>query len=189
MRAARQYLTRAIRSRRFLVSLIILLLATGLIVWVKDSLSGPAQGVVNSQVSASEVNNYKEPKTKAYKGTVLNFNYPGRYEITGSKLTGNFIEVVNLFATDHSEVSISIGVEQETLSQDSGIKYRKNNPDTYTPLPTGPGTISFQSTQSGYERDSFIQHGKYVVSASATAPSENAIGSDFTNIVNSFKWH
>jgi hypothetical protein len=180
---------KAAKSKKIWAVLIVLLLISGAVLWVRNTLTGPEEGVVNSQETLNAINNYSPPKEVTYSGTYLSFTYPGRYKQVGEKLSGSTLETVGLFSTDHSEISVSIGVYPGSLNNDSSITLRKNSPDKYSPVSSPPGTVSFISTQGGFEQDEFIQHGNLVASVVFTAPYQGAIKGDFNSVVNSFKWH
>jgi hypothetical protein len=160
-------------------------------VYLLAQLSKPAVGVVNlSPEEESSSNNEQNPVI--YNGKYLSFTAPMRYRILNTPLSGTYLEAVGLYSTDRSQISVAIGVSQESLEMDTGVILRRDSPQTYKTLSQSDIQVDFESTnngQNGYERDEFIAHNNLVVSIVLTAPNQEVIANDFSTIINSFKWH
>ncbi len=181
----------ALRSRRSKFTLVISVLFLLILFSIVHSLSGQSVGSVNNDPATNIAKEDSEAEVKplTYTGKYLSFKYPNDYKIVGSQLSGSYVEVVSLYSTNNNENSISIGVEPETLSEDTGISFRKMNPSTYKLIASSANTIEFEgNTSSGYEEDYFVQHGTYVADIVLTSLTQANAGSDINKIIDSLKW-
>jgi hypothetical protein len=179
------------RLPKFLIiSVVILLVTVGLVMLVVHNLNAPAEGTITrTELGATPhiSDTYTQPAL--YKGKYLSFTYPAHYKPTDSQLSGNYLEVADFFATDHSSRQISVGVTKENVVSDSGLVYRQRNPQLYKSVPNDkPDYYVFTSGVNGSESTAFVGHQGLVVAISLSAPAGRDLNPDLQTILNSLKW-
>jgi hypothetical protein len=180
-----------LRSKRSKISLSIVILFLVVAIFIANGLSKQAVGKVDNSPATNLSHEAVETESKplSYAGKYLSFMYPSSYTVSPAQLSGNYLEVVDLNSTSHNENSISIGVEPETLSEDTGISFRKMSPSIYKMVLSSPTMVEFTgATTQGYEQDYFIQHGGDVASLVLTTLTQASAGKDLSHLVSSLKW-
>jgi hypothetical protein len=167
-----------------LLAVVVLVILVALFI---KNMNGPSVGSIaytNSSQSAIKPTTANVPKK--YDGKYINFTYPEHYKIVPSPpLNGGYVEIVSLESTDHTGKDISIGVIKETLSNDSGINYRKGHPELYRQTEFSPNKVVFAGIGSTAEQTGFIAHNGFVATVSIVANVQKDLSSDFSTIVGS----
>jgi hypothetical protein len=177
------------KKPKVFVPLVILLAFVMIIFLAVRSLNAPAVGTISQTPPAkAEVRDpYADPGT--YNGKYISFNYPEHYKKIPSQKTGSILEVADFYATDQTSKQISLSVIKENITDDSGIRLRRQQPAIYHEEPrTKTGIIEFSSTSSGSERTAFVPHDDMVAAIAVTAPPDWDLAPDMQTILISLKW-
>jgi len=176
------------RRKKILLSLILLIGLVLIGLKLKSGLNRPAEGVINNSAGSPNITSSTNRQLVTYNGPYLDFAYPKRYRLLNSPLSGRFLEVANLYSSDQSQISVTVTVVSERLSDDSNIKFRLERPLIYQRLNSTSGYL-FENKQNGFEVDDYTSHDNLVASIVMTAPSESVTKNDFTIISQSLDWH
>lgn len=174
---------------KIIVPIVGLLVLIGAVALAVHNLNAPAEGsITQTPPSKAEVTDpYANPGT--YNGKYVSFTYPAHYKKVPSQITGSYLEVIDFYATDQTSKQIAIGILKESLSDDSGIAFRKMHPDVYQLEPrTRSGAVIYTSTANGSERTAYLQHQDKVITISITSPPGLDLTADSETILNSLQW-
>jgi len=160
--------------------LIIMILALAI-----RTLNSPAEGTVTTQVSDTSASQIKSsPDIKTYSDPVVSFNYPSVYTAqTGQKNSG-YLDVIELRKVRQRTEFASIGIYPGSLANESGINYRRNNPQLYKLVPTSDGTTVYVKNDST-EYTGFLQKGSDVVTVSFTSVGAHDFAADYKMVAGS----
>lgn len=175
---------------RLIKPLLLLLSVIVVLALVVHNLKSPAVGTINQAPPADA--EAKDPYAQPAKlsGHYISYTYPAHYRKVPSTLTPGYLQVDGFYATDQSQKQISIGVQKEDLSSDTGFVLRKQHSDIYNQEPmTRSGAYVFSSSQNGAAKTAFVSHNGYVASISLTAPAGWDLGPDLQTILDSLKWN
>jgi hypothetical protein len=185
---------KAAKTRRKLkLKLIIPLLIVGILVvaavlFVKN-MNGPAEGTVAYKSQSEPPIKPTSSTPKKYDGKYISFTYPEHYKVAASPPTnGGYLEIISLSNTDHSGKYVSIGVLRESLTNDSGVNYRKGHPELFKQTVSAPYKIVFTGIGATAEQTGFIGHNGLVTTVSITANGKRDLSQDFNIIANSLIW-
>jgi hypothetical protein len=176
------------RPKVFIPIILLLVIVLAVILTVRN-LNAPAVGTITSQPPAKSevVDPYSHPNT--YDGKYVSFTYPAHYKPIPSPKSGSYLETAGFYGTNQTSKQISVGVLKESINDDSGVKLRQQETDTYTQDPrTASGVMVFSRTANGSERTAFVPHGDKVASISLTAPPGWDLNEDLQTILLSLKW-
>jgi len=172
------------RPKVFIPLLIIILLVIAVVLAVRN-LTAPAVGTINQTPMPKAEITDPYASTGKYSSKYLSFTYPAHYKKIPAAKSGNYLEVADFYATDHSGKQISVGLIKESIGSDSGIAYRKAHPELYRQEPrTRLGAVVF-SKLTGDERTAYIAERDRVVSVSVTAPTNMDLTADCQTVLNS----
>jgi len=162
------------------------ILAAGLVIFsVIRNMNQPAVGSINQapQPDAIKADPYGQPGN--FNGKYITFTYPAHFKKVPSKANGNSLEAVEYHSADSTGKLINVAVLPGTIDSDSGVAYRRQHPELYSP------TISQKWTEftkkDGTEDTFFINHNNLLATVSVTASYNNQSG-DGLFIASSLKW-
>ena len=166
---------------------ILIFIVLGVILLIR-SLTSPAIGSVSQIPAKDQVTRTGTTQEGYYAGKYITFNYPGTYHKVPSRLSGNILEVADYVATDNSSEEFTVGVSQGSLSNDSGITFRRQHPDVYHEEARTMNSVTFTKSSSGFERIVFISRNNYVASVAFTDPQGTDLTADSRHVADSLKW-
>jgi hypothetical protein len=170
---------------RVAIPSLIILVVIGVIVMVVRNMNAPAQGSINETPAsqAEKTTPYAQPGT--YNGKYISFGYPAHFKKVPSAKTGNYLEVVGYHSTDTSAKQISIGVYPGSLTNDSGVIYRRGHRQLYRENDSRLGLefIKLDGTEDTF----FIEHAGLIATVSAAAPY-GGLNGEALFVASSLKW-
>jgi hypothetical protein len=174
-----------IKKPKIFAPVLIIILVMVLLVAVIRNMSEPAVGSISQTppAEAEKTDPYAQPGS--YQGKYISFQYPAHYKKLQSNLSGSYLEIINLHATDTTGKQISIAVYNSSISNDSNVAFRRHYRDIYTENDSRLGTEFTKS--DGTEDTFFIQHNNLLASVSATAPGNSQAG-DAYFVASTLKW-
>jgi hypothetical protein len=176
-------------SKKFILPFLAFLAAAALIALAVKNLGGPAEGsVANTSTTENAVKSNAKTEPKKYDGQYISLSYPALYAAAPIQKSGGYLEIASLISTDHSGKYVSLGVLRETLSNDSGINYRKSRPQIYKVVSSSTDKIVFSGAAQGSEQTGFFAHNGLVTTVSVTANGSRDLKDDFNMIANSLAW-
>jgi hypothetical protein len=176
------------RKLKLLIPIFILFVIAILITLFVKNMNGPAEGsVAYHPTNQANIKPTTSPAGQ-YDGKYVKFSYPPHYQKVESQKSEGYLDIVSLSNTDHSGKYISIGVLKESLTNDSGINYRKGHPELYKLVPSSPDKIIYAGINNTAEYTGFIAHGGLVTTVSITANGNRDLSDDFNSITNSLEW-
>jgi hypothetical protein len=173
---------------KVVIPLLIVVTIAALIGLFIKTMNGPAEGSVAYHPANQAAIKSATPPAGQYDGKYLKFSYPSHYQKVQSQKSDGYLDIVNLSNTDHSGKYISIGVLRESLTNDSGVNYRKGHPELYKLIPSSPDKVIYAGINNTAEYTGFIAHGDLVTTISITANSNKDLAQDFNSIANSLEW-
>jgi hypothetical protein len=173
---------------KLLIAIIIIAILGGVLALFIKNMNGPAQGSVAYTSASQTAVKPAASLPKKYEGKYISFTYPENYKVVPSMLSGGYLEIASLDNTDHSGKYISIGVLKESLSNDTGINYRKLHPELYKQIAASSEKVVFDGLSGKSERTGFIAHSGLVSTVSITANGNRDLTQDFDTIINSLHW-
>jgi hypothetical protein len=169
------------------VACLLVILLTSIVVLIKI-LSSPAVGTITPPSGKKIAVPTNSSAPGSYSGKYISFTYPSNFDISPLQKSGNFLEVVGLYSNDHLGRQVSIGVVPETLSNDSGVSYRRAHPEIYKELPSAPGSLIFTKDKAGSEYTGFLTHAGLVASVSLSSNYTKDLSADYKAIVKNWQW-
>lgn len=153
--------------------------------------NGPAEGVITQVASGSERNPEKEEtKPAVLEGTYIRFEYPGSYrKIASQKNTS--LETVNLLGNITAGGEIAVSVSRGPLSEDSAVKLRRLQKQTYNEqalkLPRITGVV-FTKNPPGFEKTAIIEQGDNIARIAVSSSVGRDLSEVFDLVTSSFSW-
>jgi hypothetical protein len=160
------------RRRQRLAGLIILIVVASAV--AVKLFGGPAEGTVSKNPKVIKFDNAAKVTNGAYDGQYFYITYPSSLQSNASAKSAPYLDVVNLFSTQHTSEHVAIGLVREELSRDSGLNYSDG--------------LVFSKTQTGFEKTGFFSHDGLVLSISLTASGAQDVGGDYDSIAKSLIW-
>ncbi len=176
------------RKSKILLSVGLVLLAVVVPIYMTvKNLNAPAQGSINQTPpdKTERLDPYAQPAV--YRGKYISFTYPAHYKKVPSALTGSYLEVFSLYATDQTGKQIIVGVQKGGLSDNSGISYRRAHPELYIEEPRTRAAITFTS-KTLPEKVSFLEHAGLLANVSITSQGDPDLDQDLQTVLSSFSW-
>jgi hypothetical protein len=173
------------RRRQRLAGLIILIFVASAV--AVKLFGGPAEGTISKNPKVIKFDNAAKVTNGAYDGQYFYITYPSSLQPNASAKSAPYLNVVNLFSTQHTSEHVAIALVREELSRDSGLNYRQQHPELYSPVAGSDGLV-FSKTQAGFEKTGFFSHDGLVLSISLTASGAQDVGGDYDSIAKSLIW-
>lgn len=176
-----------LKKPRFFIPFGIIVLISAAAVMAILNLNSPAVGTVTTSNTSNVSAEKTQQPDKKYKGRYFSFTYPSSFESRPVQNQPGYLDNVSFVGASPHDVFINIGLFKASISTDSGVGFRKDRPQEYKVVPTGPSSIVF-SKNDGKEYTGFIQHGGYELTVSVTTIANSDLASIYNAITQSLQW-
>lgn len=152
---------------------------------IVHSLNGPANGTISQTLGLTSKMSTSIPQNQStYSGQYFSFKLPLHFKTVPQPAASNYLEVVNLFSTDHTSEQVAISVIREDLANDSGLNYRRNHPAIYK----AASAMIFSKDMNGSEYTGFLTHNGLAASVSLSSPFQTDLSGVYKAVTDSWQW-
>jgi hypothetical protein len=174
-----------LRRPKVFIPLVVGLFLISLVILAIKNLNTPAVGSVSQTPPTQAAKTDPYSSSGSFSGKYVSFQYPAHYKTVPTKLSGGYLEVVEYHTTDISGKQINIGVSPGSVSDNSGVIFRRQHKELYQENDSR-GWVEFTKLD-GTEETFFISHNSLLASVSLTAPYKDQSG-DALFVASSLRW-
>lgn len=178
---------RSLRRPKVFITVILCIAVIAAFAAAAHNLNSPANGIVTTSAASGPVDRQTSPAQKHFSDKLVSFTYPSKYSVDPLDKSALYLDVVNLISTARRDQYVAITLQKESLSNDSGVNYRKSHPDLYKVVTTNTGSVVFARTDQT-EYTGYIQRGGEVAAISLTSVSPVDLSADYNQIASSLEW-
>ena len=177
-----------LRKPKLFLPLAIFLLLTAAFALGIHNLNSPAVGTVTTpNANSASLINQAPSADKTYSNKYLSFRYPGGFESRAVQKQPGYLDSISFVSSSPHDKIVNIALFNASLSNDSGVGFRKDRPQEYKIVASSASAIVF-SKNDGTEYTGFIQHGSYELTISITTVSPGDLSAVYGTISQSLQW-